>query len=176
MNPVVETARTGKMAYVNANSAGRSANRRPSGAWRGAKGGLRAGPAAYPAGEAAQAARGSPPTGPRAYADAAGQYDGAMTADEALDRYRDYRQGEIDSTFIYQALAELEDNPPLADLYRGLAATESRHAEIWQARLRAAGRVPPEAKASFRARGSGLARTAIGPRVRAFLAHRAGGT
>lgn len=75
-----------------------------------------------------------------------------MTADEALDRYSDYRQGEIDSAFIYQALAELEDNPPLADLYRRLAATESRHAEIWRARLRAAGRMPPEPKPSLRAR------------------------
>ena len=54
-----------------------------------------------------------------------------MTADEALDRYSDYRQGEIDSAFIYRPLAELEDKPPPADLYSRLAVTESHHAEIW---------------------------------------------
>ena len=75
-----------------------------------------------------------------------------MRGGDAAERYRDYWQGEIDSAFIYQALADLEDQPPLADLYRRLAATESQHAELWQARLREEGREPPHARASRRAR------------------------
>jgi VIT1/CCC1 family predicted Fe2+/Mn2+ transporter len=60
-------------------------------------------------------------------------------AEQAARRYRGYWQGEVDSAFTYRALAELEESPPLADLYRRLAAAEERHAEHWRRRLESGG-------------------------------------
>lgn len=48
--------------------------------------------------------------------------------ENSLDRYRAYLQDEIDRSFIYLALGELENEPALSDPYRRLAATEERHA------------------------------------------------
>jgi VIT1/CCC1 family predicted Fe2+/Mn2+ transporter len=67
-------------------------------------------------------------------------------------RYREYWQDEVDSAFIYGALAELEDSEPLAELYRRLAATERRHGEIWRSKLAAAGNEPAGAGPTRRAR------------------------
>ena len=36
------------------------------------------------------------------------------------ERYREFWQGEVDSAFTYCALAELEEEPSLAELYRRL--------------------------------------------------------
>jgi VIT1/CCC1 family predicted Fe2+/Mn2+ transporter len=60
-------------------------------------------------------------------------------ADPHAGRYRQYWQDEVDSAFIYRALAALEESEPLAEVYRRLAATEERHAEVWRSRLDAAG-------------------------------------
>lgn len=46
------------------------------------------------------------------------------------------RQRLTDSAFTYRALAELEEEPSLAELHRRLAATEERHAELWAAKLK----------------------------------------
>lgn len=67
-------------------------------------------------------------------------------------RYREFWQGEIDSAYTYRALAELEEASSLAELYRRLAATEERHAEVWARKLRDAGEVPPPDGPSRRAR------------------------
>jgi vacuolar iron transporter family protein len=69
-----------------------------------------------------------------------------------LARYREYRQAEVDSAFIYRTLAELEESEPLAEVYRRLAATEERDADVWRTRLRAAGAEPSGAAPSRRAR------------------------
>jgi VIT1/CCC1 family predicted Fe2+/Mn2+ transporter len=59
-------------------------------------------------------------------------------------RYRANIQDEIDSAYLYQAVADLEPSPPLAEVYRRLAATEQKHARFWQEKLRAAGDTPPD--------------------------------
>jgi VIT1/CCC1 family predicted Fe2+/Mn2+ transporter len=53
-------------------------------------------------------------------------------------RYRANIQDEIDSAFLYRAVADVEKSPQLAEVYRKLAATEEKHAQFWQEQLRAA--------------------------------------
>ena len=59
---------------------------------------------------------------------------------------------EIDSVALYRALADLESDPRLAEVYRRLAATEERHAGFWEERLRAAGVEVPEPRPGWRTR------------------------
>jgi VIT1/CCC1 family predicted Fe2+/Mn2+ transporter len=61
-------------------------------------------------------------------------------------------QDEIDSAALYRALADVEPDPRLADVYRRLAATEERHAGFWEEKLRAAGARVPERRPGWRAR------------------------
>ena len=69
-----------------------------------------------------------------------------------LQRYQANRQAEIDSATLYEAIAEAERTPALADVYRRLAATERAHAGFWEARLREAGAPVPSSAPSRRAR------------------------
>jgi VIT1/CCC1 family predicted Fe2+/Mn2+ transporter len=50
-------------------------------------------------------------------------------------RYRANLQGEVDSAMLYRALAEVEANPQIAEVYRRLAGVEEAHAEFWRKRL-----------------------------------------
>lgn len=59
---------------------------------------------------------------------------------------------EIDSAALYSALAELEQDDRLAEVYRRLAAAEERHADFWAQRLRDAGETVPAARPGWRAR------------------------
>ena len=68
------------------------------------------------------------------------------------DRYRANWQDEIDSAALYRALAALEDDERLAEVYRRLAATEERHAGVWEAKLRAAGVAVPARRPGWRTR------------------------
>jgi len=61
-------------------------------------------------------------------------------------------QDELDGVTLYSALAELEENPHLAEVYRRLAQVEGRHAERWQTQLAAAGVPVPPYKPSWRTR------------------------
>lgn len=65
--------------------------------------------------------------------------DERIVAEDDLRRYRRNLQGELDSAFLYRRLAELEDDGGLAEVYRRLAATEERHAELWRRKLEEAG-------------------------------------
>ena len=47
-------------------------------------------------------------------------------------RYLANWRDEIDSQALYGALADLESEPRLAEVYRRLAATEGRHAAFWK--------------------------------------------
>src|SRR5262245_21986060 len=67
-------------------------------------------------------------------------------------RHRVNWQDEIDSIALYGALADLESDPRLADLYRRLAAVEARHADFWEEKLRAAGARVPERRPGWRTR------------------------
>lgn len=70
-----------------------------------------------------------------------------------VKRYRENLQDEVDGAAQYRALADLESDPNLAEVYRKLAATEERHAAFWVEQLRSAGveisELPPP---SWRAR------------------------
>ncbi|WP_276259083.1 VIT1/CCC1 transporter family protein [Haloglomus litoreum] len=81
-----------------------------------------------------------------------------------IARYRRNRQDEVDSATVYEAMADAESQPQLADVYRRLAATEREHAAFWAERLREAGATVTEAAPSWRAR------------VLAWLARRFGAT
>ena len=76
-------------------------------------------------------------------------------------RWRANLRAEVDGAFIYHAMAAHAGDERLATIYGEMAATEERHAELWRARLLAAG-------ANSRHRPSGRAR------VIGFLARRFG--
>ncbi|HQT93627.1 MAG: rubrerythrin family protein [Acidobacteria bacterium 21-70-11] len=54
-------------------------------------------------------------------------------------RFRMNRQEEIDSAAIYAAIAKIEANEKLAEVYRRLAASEEAHVAFWEGKLRDAG-------------------------------------
>jgi VIT1/CCC1 family predicted Fe2+/Mn2+ transporter len=71
---------------------------------------------------------------------------------EDLRRWRANRQDEIDSAALYRAMADVESQPQVAELYRRLAATEDAHADFWEERLREAGDPAGERRPGWRAR------------------------
>lgn len=77
-------------------------------------------------------------------------------------RYHANIQDEVDSAFLYRAVADAEKSPQLAEVYRRLAATEDKHASFWLERLKAEGRDSTRPGPGWR------------PRTLAFLARRFG--
>ncbi len=67
-------------------------------------------------------------------------------------RFRDNLQGEIDGAALYQALADVEPNAKLGEVYRRLAVVEEAHAELWRKNLRGAGAEVPHLAPSLRTR------------------------
>ena len=67
-------------------------------------------------------------------------------------RFRTNRQEEIDSAAIYAAIAKLEANEKLAEVYRRLAASEEAHVAFWEGKLRDAGARVPTRRPSVRSR------------------------
>jgi len=83
-----------------------------------------------------------------------------MEQSENIKRYLANRQKEIDGATLYLVLAEKEEQPQIAEVYRRMAASEQKHARAWETRLEAAGVQPPKARPSWRARVlSSLARS-----------------
>ena len=54
-------------------------------------------------------------------------------------RWRENLQAEVDGVALYRALAEMEHDPTLADVYVRMAETEGRHADYWRKQLVRAG-------------------------------------
>jgi VIT1/CCC1 family predicted Fe2+/Mn2+ transporter len=79
------------------------------------------------------------------------------------ERYRENLQGEVDSAALYKALADVEANPQLAQVYRRLASVEEAHAAFWQRRLQALGRRFPKLAPGFRTRALGWLARRFGP-------------
>jgi vacuolar iron transporter family protein len=75
-----------------------------------------------------------------------------MAEKDDLSRYRANLQDEVDSAFLYRAIAAVEEQPQLASVYRRLAETEERHARFWEERLRAAGAATPPSRPGWRTR------------------------
>ncbi len=69
-----------------------------------------------------------------------------------VERYLENWKGEQDGAALYDAVASSESNPKLAEIYRRLAATERRHAEVWADKLRQAGVKAPLFRPSARTR------------------------
>jgi VIT1/CCC1 family predicted Fe2+/Mn2+ transporter len=69
-----------------------------------------------------------------------------------VEQYLENWKGEQDGAALYDAVAASERNPKLAEVYRRLAATERRHAEIWAEKLRGAGVSAPRFRPSARTR------------------------
>jgi len=69
-----------------------------------------------------------------------------------VDRYLENLRGEQDGAALYEAVAQAEQNPKLAEIYRRLAAAERRHAGIWAEKLRVAGVEAPAFRPSVRTR------------------------
>ena len=67
-------------------------------------------------------------------------------------QHRANLQDEIDSAALYRVLAEIEQQPQLAEVYRRLAAVEEKHAQFWERQLRAAGVEVPPRRPSWRSR------------------------
>jgi VIT1/CCC1 family predicted Fe2+/Mn2+ transporter len=68
----------------------------------------------------------------------------------AVARYLENWKGEQDGAALYDAVAAAEANPKLAEVYRRLAATERRHAQLWAEKLRGAGVEAPRFRPSPR--------------------------
>ena len=66
--------------------------------------------------------------------------------------YLENLKDERNSAALYQAMAEREKNPKLAEVYRRLAATEQGHAEFWAAKAREAGADVPPFKPAWQTR------------------------
>ncbi len=71
---------------------------------------------------------------------------------EPVEQYLENLKGEQDGAALYDAVAEAEPNPKLAEVYRRLAATERKHAEIWAEKLRKAGVEAPRFRPGVRTR------------------------
>ncbi len=74
-----------------------------------------------------------------------------MASAADIARYKENFQSEIDAASTYRALAEIEKNPQLKQIYARMADIEQRHADFWQIRLGELG-ITVIAKPSFRAR------------------------
>ncbi len=70
---------------------------------------------------------------------------------------------ELNGAFLYEALAQAEKDPSLAEVYRRMAAVERRHADVWICKLEAGGVTPPEFKPDWRTRTLAWAAKHLGP-------------
>ncbi|HTX91013.1 MAG TPA: VIT1/CCC1 transporter family protein [Anaerolineales bacterium] len=78
-----------------------------------------------------------------------------MTSSKDIARFRANWQKEIDGAALYSALADVEEKDELANVYRNLAASERKHAAVWEKRLAEAGVKLGQAKPSWRAHTMG---------------------
>ena len=72
------------------------------------------------------------------------------SSDEA--RYRTNYLSEQEGVYLYRKLADIENDPHLADLYRRIAEIEQRHADLWKGYLEAAGEPLPTYTPNWRIR------------------------
>jgi vacuolar iron transporter family protein len=75
-----------------------------------------------------------------------------MKKSREISRFRENWHKEVDGAALYSTLAEIELKPELADVYRRLAASELKHAHIWEKRMEEAGAGVPLLKPTWRAR------------------------
>jgi vacuolar iron transporter family protein len=81
----------------------------------------------------------------------------ALSAGSTSDRHEIARhlenwQDEIESAYLYRALAKAEKQPALAEVYNRLALTEQSHAQVWEEKLIAARYPLPKRRIGWRTR------------------------
>lgn len=86
-----------------------------------------------------------------------------MRRNSEVSRYLENWQDEIDSAFLYRALAKAEVQPALAQVYQRLAATEESHAQFWQEKLLQTGYPLPRPTIGWRTRMLALLARQFGP-------------
>ena len=59
----------------------------------------------------------------------------SQTDKELKKKYKSYLAEEVDGIFIYQQLAEIENDLNLVEIYSHLAESEQRHVDLWQQEL-----------------------------------------
>src|SRR3954451_18802073 len=65
------------------------------------------------------------------------------TEDKTNSRYLENWQDERNSAALYQALAEIEKNPQLKEIYRRMGKAEENHSVFWETKLRASNQTIP---------------------------------
>jgi len=75
-----------------------------------------------------------------------------MLTPEDIRRYHRNLLAERNAQTLYRCLADHEENPNLAALYRKLSETEGGHADVWEEKLKQAGVVVPVYRPSWRTR------------------------
>ncbi|HEY9672811.1 MAG TPA: VIT1/CCC1 family protein [Waterburya sp.] len=86
-----------------------------------------------------------------------------MVKNPEVARYLENWQDEIESAFLYRALARAEKQPALAEVYRKLAVTEETHAQFWEEKLHSAGYPLPRRKVGWRTKSLALLAKWFGP-------------
>ncbi len=86
------------------------------------------------------------------------------TPEQAIKRYRENFNTEIDGIAIYRMLAELEKDPARRKIFEELEEVEEHHAEVWRQKLREAGEEPEERGPSIKARMIGVGARIFGVR------------
>lgn len=82
---------------------------------------------------------------------------------QEVARYLENWQDEIESAFLYRALAKVEQHPNLAEVYRKLATTEESHAKFWEEKLLSANYPIPRRKIGWRTKALALLAKQFGP-------------
>ncbi len=75
-----------------------------------------------------------------------------MADKKEVRRYIANLNDELNASAMYSRLAQIEDDPKIADVYRKLADTEKSHADAWAQKLRDMGADIPEFRLSLRTR------------------------
>ncbi len=86
-----------------------------------------------------------------------------MATEADIARSLENWQDEIESAFLYRALARAEKQPALSLVYNKLAATEETHAQFWENKLLSAGHRIPKRKIGWRTQMLAKLATWFGP-------------
>ena len=82
---------------------------------------------------------------------------------QKIARHLENWQDEIESAYLYRALAKAEKQPALAEFYNRLALTEQSHAQVWEEKLIAARYPIPKRRIGWRTRALAQCARWFGP-------------
>jgi VIT1/CCC1 family predicted Fe2+/Mn2+ transporter len=87
-----------------------------------------------------------------------------MKSSPKIQQYFDNWLDERNGSALYHAIAELEPNAHLKEVYRRLAEAEERHSKFWEIKIKDAGRELPRFSLNWRTRTLILLAKTFGPR------------